>query len=272
MRIVVTIVACAIASTTGFSLRPPSVQPFPQVARQQMGVVRAPHRLLEPSMSVLKAAAADLSNVLDQARMSSGVVVVHFTSSDNFLSNNLVSRCADAFSASMLYGGPACSVIELEMPAVGTTQLEDAKVRAGITELPTTQVWSQGTLFRESVAAADLEAVLGKLGARSSRSSQGFQPPSSDYNSGSGAPSATAVDDIDFTGGAGNTGRPNLDWGLRAKGKSDAGRTTADRFPDWFGGVDKPGDGMRDGEEPGQARARKEKDRDDRPPGFDGRS
>jgi len=55
---------------------------------------------------------------------------------------------------------------------------------------------------------------------------------------GTGLPSATAVDEIDFTGGGGEGGRP-IDMGKR----NNKG-TTQDYFP--FGETDKPGDAIGD--------------------------
>ena len=225
-----------------------------------------------PAMSLVKVPGEPdgIQSMLSQAEGAAGIVCLYFTERKHFLSNDVVARTAADYASSMLYGGPSCSIIELKLPEANVPSYAQALElcsERGVTELPCAMVWSKGSLVKQ-VPPAELEGVLLQLGARS---------PSSKFNSGnrdfgkSGLPSATAVDDIDFTGGAGNKGRPNLDWGLNAKGKSDAGRTTADRFPSWFGGVDKPGDGMRDNETPGEARARKERERDDRPPGFDGR-
>lgn len=236
-----------------------------------LGGYRMSARVSATSMNLLRQPGerAAIESMLAQAKDASGIVTLYFTSREYFLSTGLVERTAKEYASSMLYGGPSCAVIELSLPESNEAYelAMDACRQVGVTEVPCAMVWSKGELMSK-VAPADLEGVLLQLGARSA--SKKTNERKRDFGSKGGI-SGTAVDEIDFTGGAGNKGRPNLDWGLNQKGKSDAGRTTADRFPSWFGGTDKPGDGMKGNEPPGSARQRKEKDRDDRPPGFDGR-
>lgn len=73
----------------------------------------------------------------------------------------------------------------------------------GITSFPTTELWRRKT--REVVSSYELEAKLLSYGVASAAKPFKAQGRSANRISdqGSGKPSATAVDDIDFTGGAG---------------------------------------------------------------------
>ena len=118
------------------------------------------------------------------------------------------------------------------------------------------------------MAAAELEAKLLALGVKATGKnfdSQNFGGTATfESDLGTGKPSATAVDEIDFTGGralgttkGGKRGVPN-----------SGARSTRDFFPG-LGLDEKPGDNMgnqQDGGTPGSA---PRKPRDDKPLGYD---
>lgn len=207
-------------------------------------------------MNLLKAPAAQAESVLSQAEATSGIIAVHVTEQQHFLSNNLVARSAETFATSMLYGGPTCSVIELMIDdgAEGDDALELCAEKGLTQQLPCVMLFSS-TLPVQLCNPAELDEALSKLGARSA-ANKANQADRDFGSSTGGMPSATAVDDIDFTGGSGQTGRPGF-----IPNRSDAGRTTggltgSDRL------VDKPGDDM------GKDGWKNPKERRDRPPGY----
>ena len=134
----------------------------------------------------------------------------------------------------------------------------------GIETLPTTQLWRAGELLQE-IGSMSLEGALVQLGAkpvtgRGARFATGNERLKDQRFSdkGNGLPSATAVDDIDFTGGKAGYGGTafNTKW-------NDRGKTTGDYLPDLR---DKPGDNMGNDGYPDPFG-----DRDDLPPGGTGR-
>jgi hypothetical protein len=177
-----------------------------------------------------------LDGIFSQAEGASGIVALHFTERRHAVSNALVERAASTYGASVLYGGVACSVVEVVMPedpsSPAYAEALSSCEQRGVGPLPCAQIWSKGELVVASCVPAELEAALVNLGASSA--TQRGNKPNRDFGA-SGRPSATAVDDIDFTGGAGNRGRPT--FGER----DDRGRTTGDFLPDL---IDKPGDDM----------------------------
>ncbi|KAL1524664.1 hypothetical protein AB1Y20_019550 [Prymnesium parvum] len=131
----------------------------------------------------------------------------------------------------------------------------------GIDTLPTTQIWRKGKLLKQ-VGSMALEQALLDLKARPVTGS-GFSARKGDErlrdrDQGTGLPSATAVDDIDFTGGKAGYGGTAFNTKY-----SDSGRTTGDYLPDLR---DKPGDGMGSDGYPNPP-----SDRNDLPPGGSGR-
>ena len=114
-------------------------------------------------------------------------------------------------------------------------------VERGIGSLPTTQIWKGGEVVAE-VGSMTLEAALVELGARPvTGSGASFATGNErlrDRDKGSGLPSATAVDDMDFSGGRANYGGTAFNTKY-----NDVGRTTGDYLP---GLTDKPGDRMGD--------------------------
>ena len=168
-----------------------------------------------PALSLLRvdASAESIDSMLGQAGAAQGVVALHFTSREHGLSNALVERCATQFASSMLYGGPSCSIIELMLPDVGSPLFGSAaerldQVGAGDEARPVVFVYQKGELLR-SCPPSELQGTLVALGVRWA----GGKDNQADRDFGtSGQPSATAVDEIDFTGGAGNTGRPSARW------------------------------------------------------------
>ena len=101
--------------------------------------------------------------------------------------------------------------------------------------LPCVMLFSGAGCPFQECAPADLDQALTSLGARSAANK--LNKPNRDLGA-NGMPSATAVDDIDFTGGGGQSGRPGF-----IPQSDDRGRTTGDFLPDL---VDKPGDDMDD--------------------------
>ena len=164
-----------------------------------------------PTLSLLRVDASieSIESMLGQANAAQGVVCLSFTSREHGLPNALVERCATQFSSSMLYGGPSCSIIEIMLPDVGSPLFSSAAERleqigAGDAARPVVFLYQKGELLR-NCPPSDLQATLVALGVRWA----GGKDNEADRNFGaSGQPSATAVDEIDFTGGAGNTGRP----------------------------------------------------------------
>ena len=67
------------------------------------------------SMNLVKVPVSQADSVLSQAEATGGIIALHVTQPQHFLSNNLVARSAATFASSMLYGGPTCSVIELSI-------------------------------------------------------------------------------------------------------------------------------------------------------------
>ncbi|KAL3933807.1 MAG: hypothetical protein SGPRY_000120 [Prymnesium sp.] len=108
-----------------------------------------------------------------------------------------------------------------------------------ILSLPKTQIWRDKALVKE-VGSMTLEAALVELGARpvtglGSNVRTGNERLR-DREQGTGMPSATAVDDIDFTGGKAGYGGTAFNTKF-----NDRGKTTGDYLPDLR---DKPGDDM----------------------------
>lgn len=165
---------------------------------------------------------------------SGGVFVLSYTTADS-LFNSVFERAISKFEASRVCGGAALACAQL-VSGDGAQQDELCK-RRGIDAFPTIQIWQRGELAA-TVSAFDLEPTLVSLGLRSADRSSWKDAAKGANNGGAGLPSATAVDDIDFTGGAGEGGRP-LDMGKRG----DRG-TTQDYFP--FGQTDKPSDQIGD--------------------------
>ena len=132
----------------------------------------------------------------------------------------------------------------------------------GIEALPSTQIWRRGVL-EEEVSSAGLEEALVKRGARSvagaKRGDEKLRDRFSEAGDGKGLPSATAVDDIDFTGGQAGYGGTSFRTRF-----NDVGKTTGGYLPSR---VDKPGDLMGEDGLPGPPGG---PDRRDRPPGYGG--
>lgn len=188
-------------------------------------------------MSLVKAEGTpeNLDSLISQAEAASGIVAIAVTAPEHFLSNVLIERAASEYGMSMLYGGPTCSVIECMLPAdssAAAVALLSGRLNQEIA-LPLVATYSQGALS-QVVLPATLQETLAALGAKSA--STKAAPPGGGEGSSSGKNWATAVDDIDFTGGAGNAGRPG--WVPEFK---DAGRTTGKYAPGWNMG-DKAGD------------------------------
>ena len=180
------------------------------------------------ALSLLKAEGTPdaIDNLFSQAESAMGVVCLACTQPQHMVSNMVIARTAETYASSMLYGGPSCSVIECMLPAeaaVETGMIAERLSKNDGVELPLVAVYSKGSLAKV-VAPTKLEETLLALGARSATAST--NTASRDFGATSGGPSATAVDDIDFTGGAGNKGRP--DWVPKF---NDAGRTTRGFFP-----------------------------------------
>lgn len=185
-----------------------------------------------PAMSLLKAeaTAASVENFLSQAEAAQGIVCVAVTEPTHFLASNLLASAATSYASSMLYGGPSCSIIECSRAGpdaeVDALLAERLNLSGGI-ELPLCAVYAKASLAKV-VAPAKLEETLLALGARSATKKDNLA--SRDFGAApGGGPSATAVDEIDFTGGAGNAGRPNF-----VPKFNDAGRTTRGYFPGSF--------------------------------------
>ncbi|EOD20187.1 hypothetical protein EMIHUDRAFT_467388 [Emiliania huxleyi CCMP1516] len=189
------------------------------------------------SMKILRhqagASADSTSAALDRlCGAPSGVFVLSYTEA-GALSNSLLERVVADFEASELYGGPALACAQIVRDGGGP---QDALCdQRGVTVFPTTEVWQKGALVA-TVGAFELEATLRGLGLRTAATSTWSNAAKG--SDAKGLPSATAVDDIDFTGGGGEGGRP-IDMGRRG----DRG-ITQDYFP--FGDTDKPGDEMGD--------------------------
>lgn len=107
----------------------------------------------------------------------------------------------------------------------------------GVEVLPTTQIWRHAQLLKV-VSSMSLEQSLVDLGARPSTGTGARYATGNerlrDLDQGTGLPSATAVDDIDFTGGKAGYGGTAFNTNF-----NDRGKTTGDYFPDLR---DKPGD------------------------------
>lgn len=193
------------------------------------------------SMNLVKVPVSQADSVLSQAEATGGIIALHVTQPQHFLSNNLVARSAATFASSMLYGGPTCSVIELSIEdgdPDGADALEMCQEKGLTNPLPCVMLFSSDRPVQQC-APAELDETLTALGARSAANKS--NQPSRDFGASTGMPSATAVDDIDFTGGGGQTGRPNF-----IPKFNDQGRTTGDYLPDL---VDKPGDALNDDDE-----------------------
>ena len=130
--------------------------------------------------------ARQLDALIAQAAQAPSIIALHYTSAEHEFHNNLFERAATAFADSELYSGPPAAFILIDDQALCAQR--------GVYSLPTTQLWCRGEQ-RELSSVYDLEKRLDSLGARKSR-----RPPTK-RELGTGLPSATAVDDIDFTGG-----------------------------------------------------------------------
>ena len=188
-----------------------------------------------PRMQMLRVRSADEVDAL-LAAPGDGIVVLHFSTSSAVLGNALVERVASNFAASKLYGGVSAAVVTIltDTPA----GCEIAALR-GVTEFPRTQVHQKGqfrTLSRRDNLDAALGAALLALGARSPDNKRNRARGSSAL--GTGLPSATAVDDVDFTGGAG--GSPMLGSGPDRGTTRDYFPTTQDEFERERGERDDP--------------------------------
>lgn len=207
---------------------------------------------------------ADASSVdalVAQTRGSTAVVLLHFCESPAFsLTAAVVQKTADKYHLSQLYGGAALVGLQIDVdnPAMASIATQYA-----ITAFPTLQVWQGGECTE--VVAAELEATLVGMGVKSSEKkfdSTNFGGTATfESDLGTGKPSATAVDEIDFTGGrALGTSRS----GKRGVPNSGA-KSTRDFFPG-LGLDEKPGDNMGKDGTPGSA---PKKPRDDKPLGYE---
>lgn len=214
--------------------------------------------------------------LIDQTRNSRAIVVLHFcdpsagastasawdepswegagggwSSGQTTLSGAIVERVANEYSTSQLYGGAPLVVLQIDadMPE---GQLICAQRQ--ILSFPTLQVWHSGLC--EEVIPGELEQKLRSLGVASKgkasplESTTGTATFESDYTAGTGLPSATAVDEIDFTGGRPLATNRDGTRGMRNRMRPDGQPgTTRDFFPGPQEG--KPGDNMNDDGTPG---------------------
>lgn len=144
-----------------------------------------------------------------------GILVINWSDSAFVLGNSVVSRVAATYAASRLYGGVSCAAVTILMDFEAGELMATLR---GVATCPRIEIWQRGLVRKTD--SASLEAALLALGVRSA--SNKFNKPGFGSELGSGLPSPTAVDEMDFTGGAG--GKPLLGSG------PDRG-TTADYFP-----------------------------------------
>ena len=239
-------------ATSFYATRPATVATRPAVLRAHPLAMA----LTEP------ADGAQVSGLIEETRDSKAVVVLHFCQSPAFsLSASLVDRTISAYSTSQLYGGAPLLALQIDTDKPGMAAICSERE---VSTFPTIQVWHKGSTCDE-VAAADLEQKLVSLGVAKSSAkfdSNNFGGTATfESDIGTGKPSATAVDEIDFTGGRalgstkdGKRGVPN-----------SGARSTRDFFPG-LGLDEKPGDNMGKDGTPGSD---PKKPRDDRPLGYD---
>jgi hypothetical protein len=142
------------------------------------------------------------------------------------LSGTAVARVASEYGASKLYGGAPLVVLQIDNDLPG---MDVVCAQRGIVNFPTIQIWRGGVC--EEVSGADLEARLLSYGVASrAKRFEGISGTATfESDVGSGLPSATAVDEIDFTGGAGGRALGTQKDGRRGLPR-DRG-TTRDYFP-----------------------------------------
>ena len=118
-------------------------------------------------------------------------------------------RTADKYAASQMHGGAPCVYVQMTR---GDGGAQDAVCAArGIKAFPTTELW-QGGARAAVVSAFELEDALLELGAQCA-GGENARKRRRAADKGKGLPNANAVDEIDFTGGAGEGGRPiNREW------------------------------------------------------------
>ena len=204
-----------------------------------------------------------VSSLLEETGSGSSVVVLYFCQSPSFsLSHAVVERAAAAYTTSQLYGGAPLVVLQIDTDA--NADMASVCEERSISVFPTIQVWNGGVCAE--VVAAELEAkllALGVAGKGTARPDNVVGTATFETDLGTGKPSATAVDEIDFTGGRalgttkdGKRGIPN-----------SGARSTRDFFPG-LGLDEKVGDDMAPGDgTPGSA---PKKPRRDNPFGFGG--
>ena len=215
--------------------------------------------------------------LIEQTRNSNAVVVLHFCdpsgggassqgsswdtpswedTGSSFgmpsLSGAIVARVAETYSMSNLYGGAPLCVLQIDADVPG---MDLICAQRGIMDFPVLQVWQRGMC--EEVVAGDLEAKLLSLGVASqSKKFDGRITGTATFETdlGTGKPSATAVDEIDFTGGRA--------LGTTRGGQRGVPNSGAKGTWDFFPGRnldEKPGDNMNKDGTPGS------KPRDDTP-------
>ena len=128
-----------------------------------------------------------LDHLLKQAQTTNAVVALHFTQTQHQISNAIFRKAAQEFEMSQFKNGATCAFIIID----ADEQPEVCRNR-GVQIFPSTQLWCQG-LQRPLDNVYELEKRMLALGARN-RKGEGSIAQS--------GPSATAVDEIDFTGGA----------------------------------------------------------------------
>mmetsp|Transcript_45591 Transcript_45591/g.119753 ORF Transcript_45591/g.119753 Transcript_45591/m.119753 type:complete len:254 (-) Transcript_45591:38-799(-) len=153
---------------------------------------------------------AALEALIGQTANSNAVVVIHFddpaggiaetsswdtpswetslSSSQESFSSALVSRVAETYATSSLYGGAPLICLQIDRDTGGVI----CSTR-GIVDFPKTQIWARGTCTE--VSSFDLEQKLLSFGVASA--AKPFKKGPSSNRIG------REVDDIDFTGGAG---------------------------------------------------------------------
>lgn len=228
--------------------------------------------------------ARSVEALIDQTKDSRAVVVLHFCDPSAFaspeptsswdspsswdatpsswtgqttLSGAMVERVANEFSSSQLYGGAPLIVLQIDADEAPGDVI---CAQRGVASFPTLQIWSAGLC--EEVVAGDLEQKLLSLGvaSRTKKIDTSIGTATFESDLGTGKPSATAVDEIDFTGGrALGTTRGGQ------RGIPKQSRTTRDFFPG-LGLDEKPGDNMGKDGTPGSGPRKK---RTDRPLGYD---
>ena len=151
------------------------------------------------AMSVVKAEGTpeNLESLLSQAEAATGIVCLAVTEPQHQLSNMQIERAGATYASSMLYGGPSCSILQVMCSdaASALALLTDRLQQKAPLELPLVATYSKGAL-KAVVTPTALEETLLALGARSATSKS--NTASRDFGA-TGGPSATAVDEIDFT-------------------------------------------------------------------------